>query len=128
MNPHSVDSASYVYFVDGKLEDIISTWVDDLLYGGTDRFHKEVIAKLKGKFEFGEENSNDNIEYVRLDLKQKKGKNGTLWMALGQKGYAEKLRGIDLGDQGTKLKAAAHGLRTRKPTTRCSTPRRLPRR
>ncbi len=84
---------------DGKVAGLISTLVDDLLVGGTPEFDQEVIVPLKRRFVMGDEESADLIEYVGLDLRQRRGKDGKLSVTLGQKGYVEKMRGIELTNE-----------------------------
>ena len=65
------DPAMYLYFsVDGSLEGMVLTHVDDLLHGsGTDHFNKKVMIPLKKKFTFGSEEKCE-FRYVGMQVKQ----------------------------------------------------------
>ena len=47
------DPAFFYWHKDGKLEGILTTWVDDVFSCGTDNFKREVMELLTDRFKFG---------------------------------------------------------------------------
>ena len=63
------DEALFYYHWEGKLEGIVDVHVDDFILGGTERFHKNVIEKLKSKIEIGTEDTT-SFRYLGMDVEQ----------------------------------------------------------
>ena len=63
----SLDPSLFMWYRDGKLEGIISIYVDDFLYAGTQRFVEEVVNNLKNKFLIGS-SASQNFKYVHAIL------------------------------------------------------------
>ena len=68
--PSALDQGIFLYFdKNKKLIGIITVFVDDLIYGGTDFFHNFVIKNLKITFSFGPDN--DSIfKYIGIYVEQ----------------------------------------------------------
>ena len=62
------DEAIFYYHHNGKLEGIISTYVDDIFWG-TSNFNKNIIDMIKEVFQISKENQNNSI-YLGLHIKQ----------------------------------------------------------
>ena len=69
------DFALFSYRVDGNIEGVLVSHVDDLLYTGTTRFHQDVFARIKDKFKFGKVSQN-RFQYcgsiIELDKAEKR--------------------------------------------------------
>ena len=89
-----MDPAMYLFFSKEKgrkkIEGITLTHVDDLLDGGTDKFEEEVMRKVKGAFEFSDEEVL-KFRYVGLNMIQKR--NGIF---INQDHYIESLELPDM--------------------------------
>ena len=64
-----IDKALFVYYKENICEGILIVHVDDFLFGGTDSFHKNVIAKLHDLFLVGLTESN-GMKYLGIDVVQ----------------------------------------------------------
>ena len=54
-----LDKAVFIYIKDGVCQGIIIAHVDDFLFGGSLRFHSEIVLKIKQLFVVGFEESSD---------------------------------------------------------------------
>ena len=63
------DEALFFWMHDGVLHGIIACHVDDFLYGGSDLFHQQVIAKIKEVFCISKEEE-DTFKYLGLQVEQ----------------------------------------------------------
>ena len=79
------DEAIFTWHLNGKLHGVISTHVDDLMWGGSKVFKVSVIDKLKAKFKVKTEESVE-FRYLGLDVEQRDG-----YIALSQNDYVRKL-------------------------------------
>ena len=63
------DDAVFFYHKNNNLEGIISTYVDDVFWGGTQAFQENVIGCIKNIFRISKENQRSFV-YLGLSLKQ----------------------------------------------------------
>ena len=63
----SLDASLFMWYRDGKLEGIISIYVDDFLYAGSKEFTRCIIEKLKNKFLIGS-SASQTFKYVGLNI------------------------------------------------------------
>ena len=59
------DDAVFMWYGNGRLAGVLSCHVDDIMYGGTEVFHSQVIHKLKSVFAVSAE-ENTNMKYLGL--------------------------------------------------------------
>ena len=75
---------------DGKLEGIISIYVDDFLYAGTQKFIVDIVNKLKDKFLIGS-SASQTFKYVGLNIESVEGE-----ILVDQLQYASGLKPINI--------------------------------
>ena len=86
---------SGLFFVHGEgLEGIIVIFVDDILWGGTDKFQKKVIVKLKSSLNVGSEQS-EAFKYVGILMKQEEDRS----IRISQGSYVESMKTIDISEE-----------------------------
>lgn len=52
MRQSELDPCTYHWFNGGVLQGLIALHVDDMIVGGTDQFHEQVLSRLKQRFPF----------------------------------------------------------------------------
>ena len=65
------DQAVFIWYSRGVLMGLLACHVDDILFGGAQHFHTQVIDKLRLIFSVGLE-ENTNLKYLGLSIKQSK--------------------------------------------------------
>ena len=95
------DEAMFYYKVDGKLSGVMVLHVDDFMYGGDHRFHKDVITKLVSIFELRIQNC-VNFKYIGLDLVQTSD-----CIQINQDKYIQSLEGIEVPRGRAQMKSAS---------------------
>ena len=63
------DEVLFIWRSEGELHDLIRCHVDDFIYGGSALFNKQVIDKIKEKFEISREDD-CMFKYVGQEVKQ----------------------------------------------------------
>ena len=63
----SLDSSLFMWYKNGKLEGLVSIYVDDFIWAGSTEFENCVIEKLRNKFLIGSSASRD-FRYVGLNM------------------------------------------------------------
>ena len=84
------DYAVYNYFHSGELEGQVLLHVDDLLYGGSNLFHKKVIDRFMEMFTVGSKDDTDFV-YVGWHMKQSKHS-----ITVSQDNYIKKVENPDM--------------------------------
>ncbi len=74
LTPCDLDPALSYWYKNGKLEGIMCVHVDDILWGGSENFIKEVIVELESMLTIGSLEK-INIKYLGLNVNQDKKKN-----------------------------------------------------
>ena len=69
MSTCSYDHAVFMWFQDNNLDGIVVCHVDDILFGGSTKFHDKVIKSLKSVFTIGLE-EDTNLKYLGLKIMQ----------------------------------------------------------
>ena len=69
MVPCRYDQALFTWFCSGSFAGLLICHVDDILFGGQQQFHEQVIIKLKSSFTIGLE-EDTNLKYLGLRIKQ----------------------------------------------------------
>ena len=89
----SVSDSGLFFFRTSVLEGVIVTYVDDQVWGGTEKFAKEVIKKLVNTFSISSENSTA-FQYIGINTKQKK----NMSIQIDQNHYAASLKDIAISE------------------------------
>ena len=74
------DASRYWYLRDKK--EVFEPYVDDIVYGGTNKFEREIISKLKQTFKFGTEDA-EAFTYISTELTQ----HADFTITMSQKNY-----------------------------------------
>jgi len=69
MVPSKYDQALFMWYCDGVLCGLLACHVDDILFGGSEKFHNEVIQNLRSTFTIGLE-EDTNLKYLGLTISQ----------------------------------------------------------
>ena len=89
------DSGVFYWYFNGKLEGILSCFVDDQLWGGSDNFVTNVIEKLRSTFDISHEHESA-FKYVGVELMQDE--NYSIFVT--QKKYIENMATVNIdGDR-----------------------------
>ena len=91
LQPSKLDSCLYHAKVNGVHIGSLAVHVDDILFTGTEKFEKEYMEKLRGKYPFKHWKKNAGEFLGRTVEKQE---NGEIW--IGQQEYCEKLQTIEI--------------------------------
>ena len=85
------DHAVYNHYYNGELQGQVLLHVDDLLYGGSERFHKRIIDSFMKMFTVGSKEDTDFI-YVGWHMKQSRHS-----ITVSQDNYIKKVENPDMG-------------------------------
>ena len=91
-----MDPSLFYWEEEKKLMGLLCSHVDDFFFGGTEKFHKEIIGELKKRLEVGSQET-ESFRYIGVELRQEKG--GVL---MEQRRYIEGIKNIKrnyLGDR-----------------------------
>ena len=91
LQPCELDQGLFTYFSNDILSGILICHVDDILYGGTDQFCRDVIPKLENTFEIGTRNS-ESFVYIGISLKQ----SPDYSMLVNQRSFADSIKLLDI--------------------------------
>ena len=85
------DHAVFMWFdIEGNLAGVLAVHVDDIIYGGSRQFHREVVSKLRSTFSIGLEEET-NLKYLGLDISQR-----SECIQISTKGYGLSLNELPL--------------------------------
>ena len=87
---NKLDYGLFTFSVDGKLCGIVTCFVDDMIYGGTDDFESFITTNLKATFQIGTEND-VSFNYVGLKVQQHDDKSITI----DQSGYISTIHHLE---------------------------------
>ena len=85
------DGALFTYVVDGKLNGIVTTHLDDLTIAGDDKFERDIESMLQEGFKFSKIESN-KFKYCGCNVTVKE--NGTI--ELDQDDYVDNLEKLEI--------------------------------
>ena len=85
-----LDKSMFYYYLDNKLQGLLVTHVDDIIYAGTGNFRKNVIVKLTEKFQISRL-ATGIFEYLGWNIQQE-----SHHILVDQRLYAEKIKAVDL--------------------------------
>ena len=86
----SYDKAIFMCYLEQQLIGIIACHVDDLLFGGTDYFHQNIVSRIRSVFVIGSE-ENTKLKYLGLQIEQ-----SSSGISLSAKQYAVSVKQVDL--------------------------------
>ena len=89
-NMSKLDKSVFSYYHDNKLQGLLVTHVDDIIYSGTGKFKNNVIKKLTEKFKISRLASGI-FEYLGWKIKQESDH-----ILVDQRLYAEKVKAVQL--------------------------------
>ena len=89
-NMSKLDKSVFSYYHDNKLQGLLVTHVDDIIYSGTGKFKNNVIKKLTEKFKISRLASGI-FEYLGWNIKQESDH-----ILVDQRLYAEKVKAVQL--------------------------------
>ena len=92
MVPCKYDQALFMWYENGVLAGIMACHVDDILYGGSQQFHSEIISKIRSIFAIGLE-EDTNMKYLGLAICQ-----NASGIHVSTMDYASSLKEIKLTD------------------------------
>ena len=69
MSSCKLDHAFFMFFNEGKLAGLLACHVDDIIFGGNQQFHKQVVDQLRSTFVIGLE-EDTCLKYLGLTIKQ----------------------------------------------------------
>merc|ERR1711942_584819 len=85
------DHAVYNYYYNGELQGQVLLHVDDLLYGGSDLFHRKIIDSFMKMFTVG---SKEDTDFVYVGWRMKLSRHS---ITVSQDNYIEKVGNPDMG-------------------------------
>ena len=83
------DAACFLYHNNGRLQGIIGTHVDDIIYGGTPEFEESIIKPLMNTFNISK-TDHDSFVFCGMSLRQ----NSDYSITVSQTDYAETIEGL----------------------------------
>ena len=89
--PNKLDQGLFYWFEENVLIDVVVCFVDDMIWGGTDKFYHHVIEKLCAIFEIGVTNSRA-FKYVGIDVFQNQDNSITI----SQNNFCNSINPIDI--------------------------------
>ena len=90
-NMNKLDNGLFTFSFDGQLCGIVTCFVDDMIYGGTNRFEHFITESLKSAFLIGTE-SNVSFNYVGLKVHQNENRSITV----DQRSYISSIQKLDV--------------------------------